>query len=326
MKQFGGVLFDEEIVLDYMMEQSTYKAALLESGILRQDPVIQDQMSVQGNKFTAPSFVPLSGRSQNLDGATDITSSAITSKQQSGIVVRRGNSWTSVDLEAELAQEDPQTAIGDYLTDYWKEDDEATLFLELKGAFAAVSASVLLDDISIADGDNALDANKMNAQTMISSLYKTMGDAADKIVALAIHTDIYASLVSQNLITFEKLEDQNVTISRFLGKVVFYSDNFPKVAGGTSGFVYTSYFFASGAIGAATGKVKTPMEIEREAKVNGGQDTLISRKAIIMHPYGFSFTADIATSPTDAELELGTNWLLVYDKKNVGIMAMKTNG
>lgn len=326
MKTFGGVKFDAEVVLDYMLEQSTYKAALLESGILRADPIIQDQMSVQGNKFTAPSFAPLSGRSQNLDGATDITTSAITSKEQSGVVTRRGNAWTSKDLEAELAELDPQTAIADYLVDYWKEDDEATLFLHLKGAFAAASASVLVNDISIADGDNADDTNKMNATTMIAGLFSTMGDAADKIVALAVHTDVYAALVQQNLITFVPLSDQTTMVPKFLDKFIFYSDNFPKVAGGTSGFVYTSYFFTRGAVGTATGKVKTPMEVQREALVNGGEDTLVNRKAIVFHPYGFSFNADIATSPTDTELETGTNWTLVYDKKNVGIMAMKTNG
>lgn len=325
MKQFGGVLFDEEIVLDYMMEQSTYKATFLESGILRPDPIIADQMSKKGNKFTAPSFVPLSGRSQNSDGTT-LTSASITSKEQSGIVVRRANAWTSTDLESELASKDPQEAIGGYLNNYWNEEDEATLFLELKGAFDAASAAVLVDDISIADGDNATDANKLNSATMISGLFATMGDAADKIVAVAMHTDVYASLVKQNLIEFVKLEDQDATISKFLGKVVFYSDNFPKVAGGTSGYVYTSYFFTRGAIGTAPGQVKNPLEVERDALLNGGQDTLVSRTAMAFHPYGFSFNADIASSPSDAQLELGTNWTLVYDKKNVGIMAMKTNG
>jgi len=326
MKTFGGILFDEEVVLDYMLEKSTYKAALLESGIIRNDPIIADQMSIQGNKFTAPSFSPLTGRSQNHDGVSNITASALASKQQSGIVVRRDNAWTSKDLEAELAQEDPQEAIGDYLSDYWKEEDEATLFFELKGAFSAASASVLVDDISIADGDNATDANLMNANSIIGSLFGTMGDAANKIVAMAVHTDIYASLVKQNLITFVPLEDQKTMVPKFLDKFVFYSDNFDKVAGGTSGFVYTSYFFTRGAIGAAPGKVKTPFEIERDALINGGQDTLVSRTALAFHPYGFSFTADIATSPTDAQLSLGTNWELIFDKKNVGIMAVKTNG
>jgi hypothetical protein len=326
MKVFGGIVFDSEIVLDYMMEKSTYKAALLESGILREDPLIAEQMSEQGNKFTAPSFVPLTGRSQNHDGVSDITPGSITSKQQSGVVVRRDNAWTSKDLEAELASEDPQEAIGDYLGDYWVEEDETTLFLELKGAFAAASASALVDDISIADGDAATDANKMNSTTMITALFSTMGDAADKIVAVAVHTDIYASLVKQNLITFVPLSDQTTMVPKFLDKFVFYSDNFPKVAGGTSGYVYTSYFFAKQSVGVAPGKVKNPLEVEREALKNGGQDTLVSRTAKAFHPYGFSFTADIATSPTDTQLETGTNWALIYDKKNVGIMAMKTNG
>ncbi len=326
MKDFGGIKFDAEIVLDYKMEESTYKAALLESGIMRDDPLITQQMSEQGNKFTAPSFVPLTGRSQNQDGS-DITVSTITSKAQSGIVIRRSNAWSSTDLEAELASADPMKAIGGYLGSYWKEDHSATLFTVLKGAFASTTvAAALVDDIAIEDGVAATDANKMNATTMISAQYGKMGDAAEKIVGMAVHTDVYANLVKANLITFVPVGDQGITIPKYLDKFVLYSDNMPKVAGSTSGFKYTSVFFSRGAIGKATGKVKVPLETDRQALTAGGKDILVSRDAVVMHPYGLSFNADITTSPSDAELELGTNWTLVYDHKNVGLMAMITNG
>ncbi len=326
MKTFGGIKFDAEIVLDYKMEASTYKAALLESGILRDDPIITNQMSEQGNKFTAPSFVPLTGRSQNHDGS-DITTSTMTSKEQSGIVIRRDNAWSSTDLESELASADPMKAIGGYLGDYWKEDHSATLFLVLKGAFSSVSvAAKLVDDIAIEDGTAATDANKMNATTMIAAQYGKMGDAADKIARMTVHTDEYSNFVKANLITHFPVRDQGITIPKYFEKFVLFSDNMPKVAGGTSGFKYTSVFFSRGAIGKATGKVKVPLETERKATVAGGTDVLVSRDAVVMHPYGLSFNADVATSPSDTQLETGTNWTLVYDHKNVGLMAMVTNG
>ena len=53
--------------------------------------------------------------------------------------------------------------------------------------------------------------------------------------------------------------------------------------------------------------------MDRDPKVNGGEDTLYNRQRKCFAPYGISFTkANMSTlSPTNAELEDGTNWELV---------------
>lgn len=76
---------------------------------------------------------------------------------------------------------------------------------------------------------------------------------------------------------------------------------------------YTTYVLGDGAIEYTDCGAKVPYEVDRDPKTNGGQDTLYSRQRKSFAPYGISFTkASMAKdSPTDAELELGTNWELV---------------
>lgn len=77
---------------------------------------------------------------------------------------------------------------------------------------------------------------------------------------------------------------------------------------------YTTFVLGDGAIEYTNCGAKVPFEMDRDPKVNGGQDTLYTRQRKCFAPYGISFTGinDIATqSPTNAELENGSHWELV---------------
>lgn len=93
---------------------------------------------------------------------------------------------------------------------------------------------------------------------------------------------------------------------------------YEKTAPGTS--KYTTYIFGDGAIEYTNCGAKVPYAMARDEKTNGGQDTLYSRQRKCFSPYGISFTQDsMATlSPTNAELEIGSNWQLVNSKETSG--------
>lgn len=76
---------------------------------------------------------------------------------------------------------------------------------------------------------------------------------------------------------------------------------------------YTTYVFGDGAIEYTDCGAKVPYEMDRDPKVNGGEDTLYSRQRKCWAPYGISFTKKHMSrlSPTDAELEMGDNWVIV---------------
>lgn len=80
---------------------------------------------------------------------------------------------------------------------------------------------------------------------------------------------------------------------------------------------YTTYIFGDGAIEYTNCGAKVPYAMARDEKTNGGQDTLYSRQRKCFSPYGISFTQDSMSSlsPTNAELEIGSNWQLVNSKE-----------
>lgn len=73
---------------------------------------------------------------------------------------------------------------------------------------------------------------------------------------------------------------------------------------------YTTYVLGDGAIEYTNCGAKVPYETDRDPAVNGGQDTLYSRQRKIFAPYGISYTNSAIISPTDAQLETGSNWSL----------------
>mgnify|MGYP003290075186 CR=1 FL=1 len=85
------------------------------------------------------------------------------------------------------------------------------------------------------------------------------------------------------------------------------------------GTLYTTYVLGNGAISYEDIGVKVPYEMDRNPAKNGGQDTLYIRQRKCFAPFGISYekTSQVSNSPTDAELQNGTNWSLVHSGESV---------
>jgi len=77
---------------------------------------------------------------------------------------------------------------------------------------------------------------------------------------------------------------------------------------------YTTYALGKGAISYEDVGAKVPYEMDRDPKVNGGEDTLYIRQRKCFAPFGISYEKEhqASNSPTDAELANGANWSLVH--------------
>jgi len=324
---FSNTIFDSELFMEYLMELSPNPDALTEAGILRKDAQLESRISEGSELVSVPSFKPLTGASQNYAGE-DITVNSISSVKQTAIIIGRANAWGSQDLAAELATKDPMRAIAESVVKYWKEERQRILIKVLNGMFAAANLTNHVTDISIADGNNATASNLFGSDLIIDAAQKAIGDNGGKITGVSVHSKVYARMQKLNLIQYEKLSNQNTLVPFFLGKVVIVDDTHPVVAGGTSGFKYTSFLYGQNTIGTAEGKVKVPSEIERQALISGGREHLVNRARFVYHPYGMQWTDNTraTTSPTDAELETAANWTRVYEEKNIPIIKVVTNG
>ncbi len=99
---------------------------------------------------------------------------------------------------------------------------------------------------------------------------------------------------------------------------------------------YTTYVFGQGAIEYTNCGTKTPSEMDRDPKKNGGESTLYSRQRKVFAPYGISFKNTGIISPTAEQLEDGNNWEIAWNNsssdsryfplKAINIARIKTRG
>jgi len=312
----------------YVVERTAELAALYMGGIVTVDPAL-DALARQGGKLiNMPFFNDLSGADEVLSDSGSLTPGAIAAGQDVAVLLMRGRAWGVNDLAKALSGADPMGAIGDLVAEYWARRYQGALISSLKGVFAdnvANDSGDMVNDLAIEDGDNAAAGNLISGEAVIDTA-GTLGDAADSLSAIAVHSVVFRNLQKQNLIDYVQPASADVRIPTYLGHQVIIDDGMPRVAGGTSGYKYTSYLFGAGAVALGQGEAPVPTETDRDSLA--GEDLLITRNHFLMHPRGIAFqAASVAgSSPTNTELEAAANWDRVYDRKNIRIAQLVTNG
>ena len=85
-----------------------------------------------------------------------------------------------------------------------------------------------------------------------------------------------------------------------------------------AGTAYTSYLLGDGAIEYTNVGAKKPYSMSEDDAKNGGETTLWSRQRKIFAPYGISFKNTGIVSPTDTQLETGSNWEIANSNESTG--------
>lgn len=316
-----------EIWTPYMIEKTKEKSLLWKSGIIQQNETFDDRARGGGSTINMPFFADLDGEDEVLSDTSPLTPDKIGAGQDVAVKHYRGKAWGTNDLAASLAGSDPAEAIASLVADYWARRMQALLISTLRGVFAStLMVSEHVRDISIADGNNATASNLISSNAAIKS-FGLMGDELDALIGIAMHSDIYYALLAQDVIEFEQPSEQGATIQRYKGRTVIVDDTLPKVAGGTSGFVYSTYMFGPGAVGYGEGEPKTPTETDRDSLQ--GDDYLINRREFLLHPRGVKWTSAATVagkSPTNAEIQAANGWERAYERKNVRLVELRTNG
>jgi len=141
-----------------------------------------------------------------------------------------------------------------------------------------------------------------------------------------MHSVPFQRLQELDLIETVHLSDQGIDITRWLGREVIVDDTMPTEAGGTTGTKYTTYLFGEGSLAFGMGGPEPDEAVETDRDTLAGDDILVNRRHFILHPRGVAFTGTVAAaSPTQTELELGSNWTKKWADKNIPIIKMVTN-
>ncbi|MCE9677217.1 major capsid protein [Paraclostridium bifermentans] len=302
-----------EVFNPYVIERTAELSALVKCGIIVKDKELDSLALAGGRLINMPYWKDLNGDDEVLDDNGALTPGKITAGQDVAALLMRGKAWSVNDLATALSGDDPMKAIGDLVAEYWARQRQKTLLAVLKGVFASSTMSGNVHDISSLEGDLA----KINGTSFIDAKTK-LGDASDKLTAVAMHSTVFAELEKQNLIQYIPNSQGVVDFPSYLGRKVIVDDGCPK-----DGDVYTTYLFGQGAIGEGNGAAPVPTETDRDSLA--GEDILINRQHFLLHPRGVKFTdSSVAKkSPSNAELADQANWNRVYENKNIRIVAFK---
>lgn len=317
----------------YVIERTAERARFYMGGILSMDPRFDTVATAGGKLINMPFWHDLTGNDEVLSDTGSLTPAKITAGQDIAVLLMRGKAWQANDLAQALSGSDPMGAIGNLVADYWARRYQATMISSLTGVFADNVANDSSDmSIDVAGATNAAvtAATKMSGDVFIDG-QNTFGDALGMISGVAMHSHVYNNLKKIDNISFEKESDGATEITRYRGLPIIVDDNLPytPAAGTGSGDAaaeYTTYLFGTGAIALGQGGAPVPTETDRDSLA--GNDILVNRSHFIMHPRGVAFqSASVAgSSPTNAELATASNWSRVYERKNVRIAQIITNG
>lgn len=307
-----------EVFNPYVVQRTMELSALVQSGIIQNTEEFDRLASAAARTANMPFWNDLGGADEVLDDQNPLDPGRIQAGQDEAVILRRGRAWGANDLAGNLAGDDPMGAIGDLVAAYWARRLQAILISTLAGAFSAAAnmAGNILDITAL-----AANANFISAATFIDAAQR-LGDAKEALTGILMHSATEASLAKQDLIFTEKGSDGETEIKTFMGKRVIVDDGCPvDVPEGN----YTTYLFGPGAIALGNGNPVgfVPTETARDGLA--GEDFLITRRTLILHPRGVRWTPQFGVpagvSPTNAELANGANWTRVYDNKAIRIVA-----
>lgn len=320
MSIFDNKHFNGEVFARYMETVPRIKQnALLKAGVLRVRSDLKTLLVDQtgGNYITVPMAGRLSGTPVNYDGGTDIEAKGIDSYVQGMVVVGRADAWGEKDFTYDITGHDFMENIAAQVGDYWDDVDQTTMLAILKGIFSMttkdggfVNAHTL--DISTLESGNTVDATTLN-----NALQKAAGAKKNIYKAVVMHSQVATNLENMKLLQYAKGTDANgmerdMTMATWNGRTVLIDDDVPVTTVGGKP-AYTTYLLGEGAFDYCDCGAKVPYEVQRDAKTDGGIDTLYTRQRKLFAPRGISYVKPNVTSPTDEMLETGANWNLVND-------------
>lgn len=300
-----------EVFNPYVVNRTMELSALVQSGIVQNDPQFDTLASAAAKTVNMPFWNDLTGDDEVLSDSAALTPGKITAGQDEAVILRRGRAWGANDLAANLAGDDPMRAIGDLVAAYWARMMQKALIATLDGVFASASMAGNVHDISALTGGE----EKFSAKSFVDAVQK-LGDAKSQLSGVLMHSATEAALAKQDLIQYIRPSEGSPEVPFYMGKRVIVDDSCP-----VNTDIYTTYIFGPGAVALGNGNPVgfVPTETDRDSLL--GEDYLINRKTYILHPRGVAFAGTPAgSSPTNAELATGTNWSRVYENKQIRIV------
>lgn len=328
-------IIDVKVFQDLPSVNSPEKTAFFESGVVTRNSLLDGIATAAGKTAELPFWKDIDATvAPNLstdNHATLATPDKIVQGEQIARKAFLNKGLSATDLASELAMGSrAMDQIRARVDAYWLRQWQRRLIASCNGILAdnvANNSGDMVINVAVEATASQTATTKFNRDTFTDAVY-TMGDAADALRAIAVHSAVMKQMVKNDDIVYVPDSQGRLTIPTYMGLRVIVDDGLPVVAGTTSGFKYTSVIFGEGAFGYGDGAPVVPVEVQREANQGNGAgvETLWTRKTWILHPFGYQNTGTPASvSFSLAELAADAAWSRVVERKNVPISFLVTN-
>ena len=334
-----------EIYTPYKQLVTEQKSALIQSGVVARDASIDTLLNGGGLTFNTPSWKDLDNDEENTSTDNEASFSVpkkIGTVTEISVRLNRNQSWSAMDLAADLAGSKPMTAIGNRVGYYWTRRLQAMFIATMQGVFADNAAAPtagehVQNDLTnnISGAAYSAGVTDFSAEAFIDTAV-TMGDSAEALGMCFMHSIVYARAQKNNLIDFIPDANGVVNIPTFLGRRVVVDDGLPNPAGSgaaqTAAGIYHTWLFGGGAVRYGVGTPETPFETDRlpSAGDGGGQEVMYDRVQWCLHPVGHAYVGTPPNGgPTNAatanNLASATSWRRVFtERKQIKIARLIT--
>lgn len=301
-----------EVFANYVLDKSLKTNRLVQSGILTNDPSLGAQLLAPGDYINMPMINDIAEASdpQPWTDTETIAVDGLNSSKQLAFKFRQAKAFGWTDISQLVSGAPNQSTIVDRYPAYWNTQDQKILTTELTGVFANT-------DIHTAKAYD--DTTTFSARGFLAAI-SLLGDLQDNSLSkIAVNSATYAEMKAQQMIETIQPSEGGVPLNMYNGMRVVVDDDLPIADDGTS----TSYIFGNGAVGYSVAKPQNAVEIERQARDQGGRTNIINRRVVTTHVIGTSVAKGFVPAGqtvTYAELAKGDTWDCIVDPRNIQIV------
>lgn len=315
------------VVESFMIQDPIERTAFFQSGVLRTgDPRIQAVLDAAAVVASVPYWEPISADVEPNYSNDVYEDVAVPRAVSTGIQMARiaylNEGFSAMSLVQAITKQDPLAYVAQVLDNFWERQYQRRLVATVLGIYN--------DNVASDGGDMVTDANGAFGLSPFIDATAQMGDRwLDGLGVVAMHRTVYTQMQKNQMIDFIEDSETKIRIPTYQNHRVVVDNGMPIIpAVEAEPAKSLVVLFAPGAIGYASNLPDRAQEFERQAARGngGGVDTLWSRRDVIMHPLGFSFTSTSITGngtetrPASAgwtDLANAANWERKLEREDV---------
>lgn len=305
-------LIEPTVFLDWIYRQNTQTNRFVQSGVLKNDPVLGGRLLQPGRSVEIPAMNDLSGDADEWNDTNDIQTNGVDSAMEYGIKMYQSKSFGNTDWGDLISGASTQQQIANRFGNWWTRQDTKILLDTVKATFNNT-------DIATAKTYGVGSEKELSASDFVKALAR-MGDVMDNTLStLVVNSAAYSEMREQQLIEYLQPAGAATPIATYQGMSIIQDDSIPVASDGTT----YALIFGPGAIDYATATPTNGLVVQRDEFQKGGMVAIIQKRVVTCHVAGTD--VDLTQTKPDtylADLAAGTKPLfqVSYDPRNIQLV------